>query len=233
MSQEWFGRVYKEDSRDFNFKVSDVLNSIEMPPLETKFWWADGWNGNQGSTPRCVAYSWSHWFEDGPVIQDAIIGRQKPVYDTRELYEKFREYDGIDGNYEGTTVRGGAKTLQKLGIINQYRWANNIDDVVNTLKYLGPMVVGTKWTAGMNRPSSSKFIIRPSGKDSGGHAYLINGVDSNSEMLRIKNSWGQGWGYRGTAYIRFRDFERLLEDQGEACVAFENKINKVPDLSVV
>lgn len=233
MSQEWFGRVHKEDKRDFNFKVSDVLNTIDMPYIEKKFWWANGWNGNQGSTPECVSYSWSHWFEDGPVIQDTIIGRQKPVYDTTELYEKFREYDEIEGNYDGTTVRAGAKTFQKLGIVKEYRWAETVEDVINTLKYLGPMVVGTKWTERMNKPTSSKFIIRPTGRNSGGHAYLLNGVDSDSEMFRIKNSWGPGWGDRGTAYIRFRDFERLLEDRGEACVAFENKINDVSDLSEV
>jgi len=233
MSQQWFGRVYKEDKRDLDFKIDEILTTIDMPDISEKFWWADGWTGNQGATSHCVSYSWSHWFEDGPVIQDAIIGRQKPVYDTTILYNTFRKYDGIEGNYDGTTVRAGAKTFQKLGIINEYRWAQTIEDVINTLLYLGPMVVGTKWTEGMNNPSSAQHIIRPSGRASGGHAYLLNGINMEKELFRIKNSWGSTWGYRSAAYIRFSDFEKLLKDRGEACVAFENKINSVDDLSEI
>jgi len=234
MSQEmpWFGRIYKEDSRDLNFPVNEVIQTVDMPSIKEKFWWADGWTGNQGASSECVAYSWSHWFEDGPVIQDTIVGRQKPIYDTTQLYEIFKQNDDIQGvNYEGTTVRAGAKTFQKLGIVKEYRWAQTIDDVINSLLYLGPMVVGTKWTDGMNHPTSAQHIIRPSGRNAGGHAYLLNGVNMDKELFRIKNSWGSTWGFHGIAYIRFRDFEKLLKDRGEACVAFENKINSVKDLS--
>lgn len=229
----WFGRIYKEDSRDLKFNVGEILETNTMPEIPEKFWWAKGWIGNQGATPECVAYSWSHWFEDGPVIQDTIAGRAKPVYNTTELYETFRKYDGIEGNYAGTTVRAGAKTLQKLGIVEEYRWAQTIEEVINTVKYLGPMVVGTNWMEGMNHPTSAQHIIRPTGRSTGGHAYLLNGINMDKELFRIKNSWGSTWGYRGIAYIRFRDFEKLLNDRGEACVAFENKINSVPDLSEV
>lgn len=234
MQQEWFGRVYKEDPRDSNFGISEVVGSMEtLPDIRKKEWWADGWKGNQGSTPWCVSYSWSHWFEDGPVIQDIIVGRQKPVYDTGELYDTFRRYDGIDGNYAGTTVRAGAKVFQKLGIISEYRWAQTLEDVINAVTHLGPMVVGTNWTERMNNPTSRQYFIKPTGRSVGGHAYMINGIDRENEIFRIKNSWGVNWGYLGMAFIRFSDFETLLHDRGEACVAFENKVNQVPDLNSI
>jgi hypothetical protein len=234
MQSEWFGRVYKEDERDLQYGVSEITNKLDnMPEIATQEWWADGWNGNQGNTPHCVAYSWSHWFEDGPVIQDSIIGRTKPVYDTKKLYETFRLFDGIDGNYEGTTVRAGAKVFKNLGIISEYRWAQTLQDVIDTVTYIGPMVAGTIWTERMNNPTSRQFILKPTGRVIGGHAYMINGVDTNKELFRIKNSWGQSWGDRGLAYIRFSDFEKLLNERGEACVAFENEVTEVPDLSTV
>ena len=123
-----------------------------------------------------------------------------------------------------------AKILKELGIISEYRWANRINDVVNTVLTLGPMVVGTKWFTGMNRPNS-KGIVRPTGGQIGGHAYLINGVDKTNKYLRIKNSWGKRWGKSGYAFISFRDFEKLLHDGGEACIAFESKLTAVPKLS--
>jgi hypothetical protein len=232
MQDNWFGRVYKEDERDLQFTVSSITDKLSnMPDISQQEWWSDGWKGNQGNTPLCVSYAWSHWFEDGPVIQDSIIGRPKPVYNTKELYDAFREFDGLDGDYAGTTVRAGAKVFQKLGIVSEYRWALTLEDVINAVTYIGPMVAGTRWTERMNDPTSKQFIIKPGGKTIGGHAYLINGVDTDKELFRIKNSWGTSWGNAGQAYIRFSDFERLLHDQGEACVAFENEITEeVPDL---
>lgn len=234
MKQNWFGRVYKEDERDLQFTVSAMMNELNnMPEINTQEWWADGWKGNQGNTPHCVSYSWSHWFEDGPVIQDSIVGRPKPVFDTKDLYEVLRLFDGIDGDYEGTTVRAGAKVLQKLGVISEYRWAETVQDVIDAVTYIGPMVVGTEWTERMNDPTSRQFIIKPTGKVVGGHAYMINGVDKEKELFRIKNSWGTSWGDGGLAYIRFSDFEQLLNNRGEACVAFENEITEVPDLETL
>lgn len=182
---------------------------------------------------NCVVYSWMHWLEDGPVIQDAIPNRPQPMYDTTNFYHACQDRDPWEGReYNGTSVRAGAKILKELGIISEYRWARTINDVVNTVLTLGPMVVGTKWYSSMSRPNS-KGIMTPTGKQNGGHAYLINGVDKVNRFFRVKNSWGQNWGKKGYAFISFDDFETLLNDGGEACIAFENKLFEVPDLETL
>jgi hypothetical protein len=132
------------------------------------------------------------------------------------------EWPGTD--YEGTSVRAGAKVLQDWGYIDQYVWAWDINDLIEGVLYLGPVVLGTNWYSGMFEPDPKTHIVKPSGGIAGGHAYEIYVVNKNTGLARIKNSWGIDWGDRGTALISFEDVERLLSEDGEACIAFEKKV---------
>lgn len=227
-----FGRLENPDERDELFPVSAVLPEPN-PFVTEKYWWDGGWWGNQGSATHCVAYSWMHWVEDGPVVQDGIANRAKPLFTPGDFYHECQIRDPWPGtNYPGTSVRTGAKVLKELGIVNEYRWANNSEEMAQTILNLGPMVVGTKWFADMATPKPNGFI-RTTGSNLGGHAYLLNGVDTNKRLFRIKNSWGREWGRDGYAFIGFDDFDKLLGMGGEACIAFENKITSVPSFETL
>lgn len=225
------GRIEKYDPRDANYPLSAWLP--EETFIDEKYWWNGGWWGNQGRTSECVIYSWSHWIEDGPVVQDELRQNEKPLFNVNIFYHKCQLNDNISGtNYNGTTVRAAAKILQKLGVIKEYRWTTSVEEMAKCLLTIGPMVVGTRWYFDMFKPDH-KGVIKPTGAPAGGHAYLINGVDYKNKLFRIKNSWGREWGKDGQAFISFNDFQKLLNKGGEACMAVENKLTTIPDINTI
>ena len=190
----------------------------KTPILKYKYWDANGWWGNQRNNPHCVGYSWAHWIEDGPVEHSGPTPIISPVL----IYNQAQKIDEWPGeNYAGTSVRAGAKYLQSRNVIKSYYWTYDVNTLANTVFDLGPVVVGTYWYSGMFYPNKTG-LIKISGGIVGGHAYVINGVDKDKKLFRIKNSWGQTWGIQGHAFISFNDMARLISMNGEVCLAVEN-----------
>lgn len=187
--------------------------------------WDAGPSLDQGNTGTCVGHAWAHYSHDGPVVNgdvDAI-----DLYVRATELDEWRENDPftdrggtVQANLQfGTSVRAGAKALRERGVIGSFWWAKNLTDVVHALLNVGPVVVGTDWYESMFRTDLNNAMWR-AGDVVGGHAYLLNGVDTDRKMVRVKNSWGRRWGREGSAWMYVWDFEYLL-DGGEACLAVE------------
>lgn len=218
-----FGRIHDPDPRDKQYPATALIGA--KPNIRKKAWWVDGWWGDQGSTDTCVAHAWTHWLEDAPVIP-VMEGKQRsiPIVNPYDLYRETQLRDQWPGeDYGGTSVRACAKVLKHLGLIDEFRWAFTVDDVIDCVLYLGPMVLGTMWYSGMNRVDSNGLIY-PRGRSEGGHAYVICGVDLDQDTFTIKNSWGKRWGNSGMAKIRISDFERLFKEFAEAAIAKQKRL---------
>jgi len=214
------GRIHIPDERDKKFQMKALLPA-ELPGINYKYWWPSGWWGDQGDKPHCVAFSWAHWLVEGSITQDAKrVGGTSPV-DTTYVYNEAQKVDDWEGeDYDGTSVRAGAKILKTMGYITSYNWAWDIEAVKTALLTTGPVVVGTNWHYDMFFPNE-KGLIKATGEIMGGHAYLLDGINIDKKLIRIKNSWGRNWGKKGFAYISFDDMSKLISEDGEACLAVE------------
>lgn len=164
-----------------------------------------------------MAYAWLHWLADSSVRQPG----PQPELVPRALYDLAQAVDEWPGTgYDGTSVRAGAKVLSDRRYIAGYYWATRLEEVVETLLELGPVVVGTNWYDGMMEPGTGGLVAL-TGPIVGGHAWCLNGVSKETERFRLKNSWGREWGVNGRGWISWTDFGRLLREDGEVCLAQE------------
>lgn len=205
------GRLHAPDSRDKNYLLKSLI-TIQRPAFKQ---WALNWKGDQKDTPQCVGYSWHALLRAKPILQ------RDPI--ASFIYREAQKVDEWPGEeYEGTSVRAGAKVLQTQGQIKEYRWAFDIETVLNWIGTKGPVVLGTIWTNKMFTPDSKGVVsVGDINSIAGGHAYLAIGYDEKKKLVTFQNSWGRSWGLNGRFYMDYTDVDLLIKMDGEACTPVE------------
>lgn len=204
------GRIFSLDHRDARHLLRSVV-PVTRPKRKT--WRLDA-RLDQGAAPFCVGFAWQGFLAAAPYRQKGLDG---PT-----IYHGAQQHDDEPGEgYDGTSVRGGADYLKDdAKKIKSYRWAFSAEDALNACGSEGPLVLGSDWKSGMDEPNRDG-LIRFSGGNRGGHAYLMVGYNDSRELATIQNSWGRSWGKGGRAYLPYPDLEQALREAGEACMAIE------------
>lgn len=168
---------------------------------------------DQGREGACVGFGWSAELAARPVEVSGVSDGF-----ALSLYRDAQAVDRREGRHfpDGATVLAGAKACSQLGFIGGYRWAFGLDEVVLTLGYRGPVVLGIDWYESMYEPAGDTITV--GGRLAGGHCILARGVDVKGQRVLLRNSWGPGWGKHGDAWISMGDLDRLLRARGEACI---------------
>jgi hypothetical protein len=196
------------DSKSRSYPIRQLL---PVKPLRSYTWACDTYL-DQGQEGTCVGHAWAHEIAARPNVHKADSQL------AHDLYRRARQLDQWPGeDYSGTSVLAGAKATQEAGYLTEYRWGFGIDDLLATLAYHGPAVLGINWMTDMWDVDDAGYI-HATGTVAGGHAILAHGVNIKSESVLLRNSWGITWGRRGGCRITFADLDQLLHDEGEACV---------------
>jgi C1A family cysteine protease len=212
------GRLLAKDKRDLDHLVSKPIAKRTY-----RNWMSPGPVLDQGGTSECVAYSGLQFLTSHRVVN-------KHPTTPNKLYKACQRLDEWPGeNYDGTSVRALMKWFKLNNFITEYKWAFDLDTVINHVLEVGPVVMGTTWTWDMMNTDKHGYV-QATDENAGGHAWLLPCVNKNRSNPdrttgagRILNSWGPGWGEKGRAWITFNDLGRLIEDDGEAAIAVELK----------
>lgn len=206
-------RLIEFDERSRNFPIRTLFTAATKKPRS--YSWRCSAFLDQGQEGACVGFAWAHELAARPSeIKNVTNSIARGIYKTAQTLD---EWPGE--NYEGTSVLGGIKSVQTLypSFIGSYRWAFSLDDIILTLGYFGPVVLGINWYSGMFIPDS-RGLIKVTGKIQGGHAILARAVSISRKEITLRNSWGINWGFQGECVIGFDDLQRLLNEKGEACI---------------
>ena len=219
-SRVGFGRIIAKSEKDREFLLPFKRRGSGV--ITQKTWWTPKPCYDQGATSECVAYSAVRYLTTNPI-------RNKPL-NFREFYNECKKNDEWPGeSYDGTSVRAAFKVFKERGYVSEYRWAFDFEPVIAHLLMVGPVVMGTYWTPTMSNVRDDGYVeVGHIKEEDDGHAWLLIGAnrkrrnyDGTVGACRGINSWGDGWGIKGRFWITFKDLDRLIKADGEACVATE------------
>jgi hypothetical protein len=227
-----FGRRYSPDDRDRNFLMRRMLSDPRAVSLPTrKTWRINSTALDQGQTGTCVGQAWRNFLRCAPMQLEK--GGPSPYSIYREAVKRDPWADNDDeaslpdrdpGMDSGTSVRAGAQALESMGHLRSYVWAFELQPAIEWVLTTGPVVLGTNWYSSFRPDEDGVVRITPTATPIGGHAYLWRGADTKRALALCSNSWGEAWGKSGEFYLPFRDLERLIHENGEACSAIQRRL---------
>ncbi|MFK7899952.1 MAG: C1 family peptidase [Cyclobacteriaceae bacterium] len=180
-----------------------------------------------GHNPNSVRFSPSYLYNQialkgcqGSYLKDAmqnmaqggVLPLDKFAYDEQQCNKKPQGYHRQEASQFKIK---GYNRLTKSG--DEYQV--DLLAVKQNLAQGAPVVIGMMVGGSFMQAMQGKNVWYPSQGDYnqrgfGGHAMCVIGYDDYLEggAFQIMNSWGEEWGKRGTAYVRYKDFDYFVKE---------------------
>lgn len=207
------------DSRNEDHPVAALLDR-SAAPVDRKWDIATADRENQGNTPECVGAALTQELAADPTR----VAITHP-FTRQNIYRKAQTLDEWAGEaYDGTSLNAGMKALRGWGYVTEWRWAASIDDVLQSLSQLGPVILAGPWLTGMFTPDAQGRIPVNGTAGNIGHCYMLGERQQGLGRSVVEQSWGPSWsrfpgpdgGWRGSLYDE--DLYKLLQMGTQAAV---------------
>lgn len=219
-----FGRHQVHDDRSRAYALTPVRLPTVPVMHESR---APIWD--QGQIGSCTANAILGVLSAMPTLPSVLLARNvDPAkwteQDAVDLYEQETRLDDrvIPGHYPpddtGSAGIYSCQAVKARGWIETYRHAFSL---TTTLGWLGrqPVSIGIPWYESMSLPGRGAVIpVDRTSPVVGGHQVCLDGVDPHRSLVRVRNSWGTGWGDAGRAWLTYADLGYLLGRGGDAVV---------------
>ena len=111
-------------------------------------------------------------------------------YTARGIYVRARRREGPEQRFR----------------LKSYVRLDSLREIKEAVRAIGPVGLGIRIDEGIHKPLNG-ILPPPTGKTTGGHAMAVTGWDDTLGALRLKNSWGYGWGDRGFAWLPYEHLD--------------------------
>lgn len=208
-------RIPYWDPRNNNWSIENRFPSLAENPISKirsarrykQEWWGHHNNGSMST-----AYALLHYMSmDSP-------GRFGPEKSVTELHGKIVRTDKADNRVypDGSTLLAACKVAREEEWLpdGNFYWATTGLGALNYLHTIGPLLVSSKWYKSLyDRDDHRRCSIHPQTEEVGGLVYCVSGIFPKSGLVRIAQTWGDGY-----YFMSFRDFDRLVSEDGEVAL---------------
>lgn len=170
---------------------------------------------DQGDTATCVGQACKYVLMAAPFMDGLEAAPSAfEIYDAAIAIDEWSDNDGDSQRQMGTSVRAGMKVLQGLGFVEEYVWAQRMEEAIEWLRTRGPVTFGIPFYDSMFEVDEKGFMVCDFGSGlAGGHAMTAVFYSEGREAFRLCNSWGREWGEQGRCWLRVKDAEELVFGQ--------------------